>query len=118
MNRLTCLAGLVLLGSMTSSAQAQVIGYSTYTVAPAPCVVYSQYVTATPVVTQYHYVAPAPIIATAAVPAYGVVGHRSAVVGPLGGRAAVGRVSGPYGSVGVARGVGPFGGRGVAVFGR
>lgn len=138
MNRLTCLAGLVLLCSLASSAQAQVaggfiagpgfvagrirspaVGYPTYTsVAPAPYVVHSQYVTSTPVVTQSQYVAPAPVVTTTTVPAYGIVGQRSTFVGPLGGQMTVDQWNGPLGTVGVVRGIGPFGGRGIAVFSR
>lgn len=138
MNRLACLTGFVLLCSFGSSAQAQgaggfiagpgfvaggfrtpVVGYPTYDAAPpAPYVVHTQYVAPTPVVTHYRYVAPSPIITTTTVPDYGVIGQRSTFVGPLGGRVTVGQLHGPYGSVGVVRGVGPFGGRGIAVFGR
>lgn len=138
MNRLLCLTGLVLLCSMGSSAQAQVaggfvagpgfvagglrgpvVGYPTYTaVAPAPYVVKQEFVAPAPVITSYQYVAPAPVVTTTTIPNYGIVGQRSTFVGPLGGQVTVGQWNGPYGSVGVIRGIGPFGGRGIAVFGR
>lgn len=138
MNRLNCLAGLVMMCSMGLTAEAQVAGgfvagpgfvaggirgpvngYSTFTaVPPASYVVQSQYVAPAPVVTQYQYVAPAPVVTTTSIPAYGIVGQRSTFVGPFGGQMTVGEWHGPLGSIGVVRGVGPFGGQGFAIFGR